>query len=180
MGNQVHPTVQNGLGSSQLLHRDHARTRTDEGKLSEWLYLSIIMIIYTTQPARCDESIQLGSMISLIGTRAIVGRTFSFFPSKCWPQHWTNWSWDEKKHCSTTLGGKKGRTGENRPRLSVLQFDCGSWQCIRVCQVFQKLCLICLRKVLCSLKVTCVRPKKSGFEPVASQKDRIWRSTLCV
>ena len=50
-------------------------------------YLSIIMIIYTTQPARCDESIQLGSMISLIGTRAIVGRTFSFFPSKCWPQH---------------------------------------------------------------------------------------------
>ena len=53
-------------------------------------YLSIIMIIYTTQPARCDESIQLGSMISLIGTRAIVGRTFSFFPSKYWPQHWTN------------------------------------------------------------------------------------------
>ena len=85
-------------------------------------YLSIIMIIYTTQPARSDESIQLGSMISLM--HACYGRSNFFLLSfQCWPQHWTNWSWDEKKHCSTTLGGKKGRTGENRPRLSVLQFD---------------------------------------------------------
>ena len=46
------------------------------------------------------------------------------------------------------------------------KIDCGSGQCIRVCQVFQKLCL---RKILCSLKVTSVGQKKSGFEPMASQ-----------
>ena len=89
-------------------------------------YLSIIMTIYTTQPARCNESIQLGSMISLIGTRAIVGRTFSFFPSNVGRNIGQTDHEMKKKHCSTTLGGKKGRTGENRPRLSVLQFDCGS------------------------------------------------------
>ena len=38
MGNQVHPTVRNSLRSSQQLHRDHTRTRTDEGKLTEWLF----------------------------------------------------------------------------------------------------------------------------------------------
>ena len=83
-------------------------------------YLSIIMIIYTTQPARCDESIQLGSMISLIGTRAIVGRTFSFFPSKYWPQHWTNWSWDEKKTLLNNIGRKKGKNRGKQTQVKCL------------------------------------------------------------
>ena len=51
-------------------------------------YLSIIVIIYTTQPARRDD-IQLGSMTSLIHT--CYGRSNFFLLSfQCWPQNWTN------------------------------------------------------------------------------------------
>ena len=42
-----------------------------------------------TQPARCDESIQLGSVRSLMHT--CYGRSNFFLLSfQCWPQNWTN------------------------------------------------------------------------------------------
>ena len=81
----------------------------------------------------------------------MAGRTFSLFPSNVGRKIGQTDHEPEKKNCSKTLGGK---------------IDCGSGGCIRVCQVFQKLCL---RKILCSLKVTSVGQKKSGFEPMASQ-----------
>ena len=92
---------------------------------------------------------------------------FSFFPSNVGRKIGQTDHEPEKKNCSKTLGGK---------------IDCGSGVCIRVCQVFQKLCL---RKILCSIKVTSVGQQKSGFEPMASQKDYIgdpsseFRQDLC-
>ena len=76
----------------------------------------------------------------------MVGRTFSIFPSNVGRKIGQTDHEPEKKNCSKTLGGK---------------IDCGSGECIRVCQVFQKLCL---RKILCSLKVTSVGQKKSASQ----------------